>query len=115
MHYLANENLPLKTIKDLKEDGIDILSVKEILPGAGDEEVLSISIKENRILITFDKDFGEWVFRQKVSPKGIILLRFLPKSVDYITSELRMLLKKDISFQGHFTVVDEKKIRVVPL
>ncbi len=32
-------------------------------------------VKDNRILITNDKDFGEKIFRERYPHKGVILLR----------------------------------------
>ena len=58
MKYLADENLPLETIRQLKTNGIDILSIKEIAPGAADEEVLSISVKPLPIAL---KDYKEYI------------------------------------------------------
>jgi predicted nuclease of predicted toxin-antitoxin system len=33
-------------------------------PGLGDDAVLEKALTESRLLITFDKDFGELVFRK---------------------------------------------------
>jgi predicted nuclease of predicted toxin-antitoxin system len=44
--------------------------------GSNDEEVLEIAMKEERILITFDKDFGELAFKKGLPAAcGIILFR----------------------------------------
>lgn len=116
MKYLANENIPLGTIESPRIEGVDILSIKSFSPGAMDEEVIKISINEDRILVTFDKDFGELAFRRGIfNPKGIILLRIEPKSEAQITGELRGLLNEKIDFKGHFTIVAKGRIRVVPL
>ena len=40
-----------------------------------DEEVLSIALREDRILITNDRDFGELIFRQRLPHSGVILFR----------------------------------------
>jgi len=113
---LANENIPLKTCEELKSEGIDILSVREIAPGAPDEEVIRIANEGERILITFDKDFGKLVFRQKVMVKGVILLRIPPISSSMISENIKkLLLRNDIKLKGHFTVVEVDKIRSIPL
>ena len=115
MRYLANENIPLNVLNALRNIDIDIISIKDFLTGAKDEEVLSFAIKENRIIITFDKDFGELIFRKRYKTKGVILLRFTPKSPDYIREKLENLLISDIDFEGHFTVVKEERIRLMPI
>jgi len=44
---------------------LDVKSVAELNPSAPDEDVLDWANRENRILITLDKDFGELIFRLK--------------------------------------------------
>lgn len=115
MRYLANENIPLNALNTLKNIGIDIISIKDFLPGAKDEEVLNFALKEDRIIITFDKDFGELIFRRRYKTKGVILLRVTPKSLDYVEEKLKNLLTSDIDFEGYFTIVKEEKIRSIPI
>ena len=38
--------------------------------------------------MTFDKDFGEMIVRGKVKVKGLILLRFAPKSPQQIARRI---------------------------
>jgi predicted nuclease of predicted toxin-antitoxin system len=116
MLFLANENIPLKTCEELKNEGINILSVREIEPGATDEKVIQLAKEDDRILITFDKDFGKLVFKLKQMVKGVILLRFSPVSPSIISENIKKLLvMKNIKLEGHFTVVGVGKIRSIPL
>ena len=55
---LADENIPRNIIQSLRSSGYDIVSVWEINPGISDEQVVQLSIREQRIIIIFDKDFG---------------------------------------------------------
>ena len=116
MLFLANENIPWKTCEDLKNEGINIISVKEIAPGAQDESVLKIANKDKRILITFDKDFGKLIYMQKMITTGVILLRFPPKSASIISKNIKKILSmENIILEEHFTVVKSDKIRSRPL
>jgi len=116
LRFLANENIPLVVVNHLKSDGFDITSATELYQGAGDKKVLKEAVKEGRIILTFDKDYGYLVFRQReFPPLGVILLRISPKSPEFIYTILYKLLKSGLSFEGYFTVVTERKIRSVPL
>lgn len=115
MKFIANENIPLKTIESLRKRGVDVLSIKNYGFGLKDEEVIKIAAKEHRILITLDKDFGELVFRKAKKCKGIILLRIPPKSAEYLKEAVFKLLKRDIEFENSFVVVSLDKVRIVPL
>ncbi len=115
MKFLADENIPLKAVKALKERGLDIISTLNFAKGLKDEEVLDLAHRQGRILVTFDKDFGELVFRAKRKSKGVILLRFIPKSPGDVINKLEALFNTCIEIEGYFTVVTEDKIRIIPL
>jgi uncharacterized protein (DUF433 family) len=59
MRFLANENLPGDAVTQLKAAGHDIVWVRVAAPGIKDEDVLAWAAREARIVLTFDKDFGE--------------------------------------------------------
>ena len=61
MRLCANENLPEDCIARLRADGHDVLWIRESAPGSPDHAVLARAYAEHRLLITFDKDFGELV------------------------------------------------------
>ena len=75
MKFIADENLGLKVPKYLQGLGFDVVSVIEIAKSFPDVDILEISNKENRILITLDKDFGELVFKEELIHSGVIFLR----------------------------------------
>lgn len=52
MKFLANENVPLSSIKYLKSAGFDIKSIGLDNQGISDEEVMNIAINESRTIIT---------------------------------------------------------------
>jgi len=68
------------------------------------------------VIITFDKDFGEIIFKKLIKPYGVILLRIPPKSVDYIFNFLKwLLIESKIEFERKLVVVREDKIRIINL
>ena len=64
--------------KDLEAFGHDVLWAGEWQEDPGDEEILSRAHKENRILVTLDKDFGEMAVLYGFPHSGIIRLVNLP-------------------------------------
>ena len=66
MRILANENVLGSAIAALRGRGYDVLSVKESMQSASDEQVLERARVDQRILITFDKDFGELAFHRRL-------------------------------------------------
>src|SRR5262249_3305462 len=63
MRFLANENFPGDAVTQLKAAGHDIVWVRTAAPGMKDEDVLAWAAREARIVLTFDKDFGELAWR----------------------------------------------------
>ena len=79
MRLLANENFPLDAVAALREAGHDVVWIREGSRGTSDDEILFHAQKENRIVVTFNKDFGELAFRSKLpAQSGVILFRITP-------------------------------------
>lgn len=76
MRFLANENFPLTSVRYLQEKGFGISAIGIEKPSIRDEEVLQIAIDEGRTILTFDRDYGELIFKNNLRPeKGIIYFR----------------------------------------
>ena len=81
MRFLANENFPAAAVASLAAAGHDVVWVRLVAPGMPDPDVLAWAAREHRILLTFDKDFGE-LARGSALPRtcGVVLLRMpMPK------------------------------------
>jgi predicted nuclease of predicted toxin-antitoxin system len=75
--------------------------------------VLALSLAESRILITFDKDFGELVFRRgSKGSQGIILFRISHSSSGALAARVSAVLASRDDWPGHFSVVDDFTIRM---
>ncbi len=85
-------------------------------PGSSDAEVLSLAASEQRILLTFDKDFGE-LARASALPSacGVILLRVPQHSAADIGQRLARLIQSRGDWAGHFSVIEPERIRMRPL
>lgn len=75
MNFLANENVPAASIERLGDEGHDVLSIGVTSPGITDREVLQKAVDQERIVLTFDRDYGELIFRRNLPrPAGRALL-----------------------------------------
>jgi Domain of unknown function (DUF5615) len=54
--FLANENFPKPSILLLRDSGFIIKSIQEEFAGISDEEVIALALKDDLIILTFDKD-----------------------------------------------------------
>jgi predicted nuclease of predicted toxin-antitoxin system len=76
MNFVADESCARPVIQALREAGHDVVAIAEIARGATDDQVLERALKEKRVLITEDRDFGELVYARGRSSAGVILVRF---------------------------------------
>ena len=78
MKLLANENFPLASVQLLSNADFDIKSIGTDNPSIKDPEVIQIAVDEERTIITFDKDYGELIFKHGYRPEArVIFLRVL--------------------------------------
>ena len=53
-----------------------LFGVRTMAPGSKDEDTLALAVREERIILTFDKDFGELAWRAGLpASTGIVLFR----------------------------------------
>jgi predicted nuclease of predicted toxin-antitoxin system len=113
MRLLANENFPLKSVHILRAGGFDIRVVGAEFAGITDREVMEIAIREERTIVTFDRHYGELIFRHGHRPaSGVIYLRwkqFGPEDPGRYLAGL--LVSTGIDFSHALTVIDQDSIR----
>ena len=110
--FIADENIPRETVELLKKKGLDIVTVSDVSPGLGDDEILDLARKDERIVITFDRDFGQLIFKQKRKTEGLILLRFNPESPQQIAKRIQQTLATKIDMEGSVIVVKKDTLKV---
>jgi len=117
VRLLANENIPLATIRLLREQGHDVAAVLEGASGTTDEEVLRRAHEESRILLTFDRDYGALIYvRRLPCPSGLIYLRFIPAQPEEPAEHLiRLFGAIADGLVGSFVVLDRDGYRRRPL
>ncbi|MEW6620973.1 MAG: DUF5615 family PIN-like protein [bacterium] len=113
MNFLANENFPLLSIQMLRRAGYNIASILEETPGAKDIDILKRAQKENRVILTFDRDYGELIYQHRQFVfAGVLYFRFEPATPkEPAEILLKILQKKEILINGKFTVVERSRIR----
>ncbi len=112
MRLLADEGVHQGLVAALREAGYSVTYVAEAMPAASDEHVLNKATDIGAVLITTDKDFGELVFRQKLTHCGVVLLRLfgcsLSEQIDVVLELLSTYVDK---VEVGFSVVDRNGFR----
>lgn len=111
MIIIADENIEHLLIEKLKVH-FTVISIYELHRGASDNTIAEMASKENAIILTEDKDFGDLVFIHKQAHLSVILLRYTFSERNELHEVLINLLKqKSFELMGKFTTVTSKKIR----
>ncbi len=106
--FLTDENIDPYLVKFLRKMGFDIFDVKEEnLYQSTDAFLLDLATKNNRIIITFDSDFGTLIYRNKTPFLGIIYLRPGHLTTEYHIQTFEAILKSALELISPFILVAE--------
>lgn len=112
MHFLANENFPAPGIALLRSAGYDLTSIRETAPGVSDHVVIAMARTESRVILTFDKDYGEIIFKEGIeNPPAVVFFRHRGKEPLAAATLLLDLLAQGTVVLGRFTVIEEGGLR----
>lgn len=113
---VANENVPAGTVKALRTAGFDVLAIMESHPAVADRTVIALARESGRWLVTFDRDYGEWIFKRgEVPPVGILFLRQRPRRPGAFADWIRAALATEdqqARLRGHLAVLDGRSVRL---
>ena len=105
MRLLANENIPLVTVRMLRDAGWDVVAVSECAPSISDVEVLELARDQRRVLVTFDRDYGELIYaRGHLPPIGLIYFRTVPATPSDPAIWLMEMARHRLPAEGMFTI-----------
>ena len=113
MKLIADESFPLPGYRFLAAAGYDITSVAISYQSIADEDVISLAIKEERTILACDRDFGELIFKNGMTPpEGVVYLRLTPAQIRNIGPMVHELLsQRGFSVRGAIVVYDGTFLR----
>ena len=115
--FLADECVNADIVLGLREKGIDVLTVREAgLIGSDDETVFDIACEKKRILLSFDRGFGD-IFRFNIGKSGgviVVLVGQMSKSeiVKIILIFLKAI-KTSADLRGKLAILGKTRIRLI--
>ncbi len=107
MKLLANENFPRAAVERLRARGWDVSYVVESAAGISDRAVMRLARREGRVVLTFDRDYGELIYKHRLpAPAGVVFLRLIPDAPEEPGEMVAALLDDArMVIAGRFTVV----------
>jgi predicted nuclease of predicted toxin-antitoxin system len=113
MVIILDENIPLQMRHKLIASGFKIISVFEEFRGIDDFRIIQLAQNnENAIILTEDKDFGEWVFAHHIKNISVVFLRYHFSDTKIIIQLVsNLFLERHMDLLNKFTTVTTEKIR----
>ena len=105
----------MNTVRALRERGGDVIHLRELgLQRLPDDQILGMARRENRIVLTFDLDFGELLAASGGQTPSVILFRMRNQTPEFVTPRLIEVLAacEDVLTGGAFIVVEDNGYRV---
>ncbi len=116
MRLLADENVARPIVEGLRLAGLDVESIGETKAGASDYQVAEAALRDGRILLTEDRDFGEMIVRQKLGLRGVILLELARLSNAAAATRVREIVEMHMNkLDGNLLVIEPARIRLRPM
>jgi predicted nuclease of predicted toxin-antitoxin system len=113
MRVVVDERTGPSVARWLESMGHDVVSIYDEAPRLPDEDILAFAVRNDRVVITSDKDFGDIVYRESQQHRGIIFLRLADNTVAAKVAALdRFFQQPPEDISRCFVVVTERGIRV---
>lgn len=110
---MPTRTFPAPVVAALRQQRHDVAWVLEDAPGSPDSEVLGRAQQDGRVLVTFDKDFGELAFlRGLAASVGIVLFRITLTSPEHAVRVALAAFASRAEWAGQFAVVEDDRIRL---
>ena len=78
MRFLIDSSAGQQIADWIRRNGHDVIEIRQLGPDPGDRAILGLSVRDNRILVTIDTDFGELVFSHGLRHAGLVRLPDTP-------------------------------------
>jgi predicted nuclease of predicted toxin-antitoxin system len=94
--------------------GHDVVWTGDLIIDPGDEEILAQTHRENRVLVTLDKDFGELVIVHGQAHSGIVRLVDISAKKQAEVCEQVLALHGDELLRGAIITAQPGRLRIHP-
>ena len=112
LKLLADENIP-KLVNEFLESRFDL---KRAPLGSDDGEISAIAKAEGRVILSFDRHFGNILLFPPGEHEGIVFIRIVPPVIKTVTNALSDLFDKvkPSEFKGKLFVLSPFRFRIYP-
>lgn len=114
--FVIDENMPPAIAAMLRNEGHDAIAIARYAPRTPDRDIMALAVRDNRILATFDTDFGDLIYRWGFpAPQAVVLFRLISTPESEKPRVVVRALMEERDWVGYFWVVTDTAIRSRPL
>jgi predicted nuclease of predicted toxin-antitoxin system len=117
MRFLADEGCDMAIVSVLRELGHEVAWIAELAPSTSDKDILAWALREKRLIVHHDLDFGELIFRDNLPSYGVILVRIPDTQRELRAGRIKELLERydESTLAGAITRLTAKRITQTPI
>ena len=114
MKFLLDVNVGTTIAEALTQAGHEVLRVGLLTPRKQDEDILAWAVQEVRILVSYDSDFTDLTYRDRMEPPPAVLyIRFEPPDLAPLAHRIVDLASNELLL-GHMVVIGPVETRMRP-
>ena len=111
--FLLDESTNYHIASHLRRLRHDVTAIGQDYPASlRDIDILTLAVREGRIVITNDRDFGELVVRVGQPHAGVILFRLGSVTTEELIARLDDVLRRHSEDLDHLIIVSRNRVRV---
>ena len=115
MRFLADAGISPRTVEFLRQLGHDAVHVRELgMQRADDREIIDRARRDDRVVVTFDLDFGEIVALGVHDRPSVVLFRLEDETADSVNRQIAPVLKdqREALESGALILVEGTRYRI---
>ena len=118
MKFLGDMGVSRSTIEWIRSKGHDAVHLRDQgLQRASDADIMAKALKEGRIVLTFDLDFGAILAASGDKLPSVVIFRLEDESPEIVNRRMGQVLKESARSleKGATIIVEDERYRVRPL
>ncbi len=115
MRFLADAGISPKTAEFLRRNGHDAIHVREVaMQRAPDRQLVDKARDEDRVVLTFDLDFGEILALGVVASPSVVIFRLSDERTNSVNQRLQQVIAEQAEAlaSGALILVEDTRYRI---